>query len=428
MLDLFPWAWRLMLTATAPVDLLPSFQRGCQMNHTALPLGRSYEQFAQSLSDSENIGRTVGHIDAIVSLLAPNASFNKHLHACPSLILKAAHLRMLHLYRTALRYSSNQYVWDHSFWEINRINELSNTLQCPKCDAETRAAVAKAILKEQARLASNWVLQQLREVVKSMTDFVKHDMQEANRVVSRQLERKDSVTEEEHFAVMRDGQVIFDRMRADSLLSFWVVARGTMIYAMRYGASESFTLPSGYRDQSHVDFDVYVHTTDWGKFQSRVSDYSREFGFEWCGYHQGWPENTLVCMREGVELDISWMTPSCVAAATPITRCLVAPPRGTSGLPSLELPCPRDPLQFMRQVWSDRPDLVSCLALPRSFGAKNGDLSSADVQALWHRSLELHHTGFASMVSYYRDCHGHEHSVLASQLWKREQGRHFLLT
>merc|ERR1712046_390265 len=99
---------------------------------------------------------------------------------------------------------------------------------------------------------------------------------------------------------MGDGKVFMEHLRQAGLLRAWVVARGTMIFAMRYGSMHAPVLPSGHQDllsPGRKDMDIYVLTDDWGRFVLTIGALAPEFGFDWCGWQWGWPKHTAFCFR-----------------------------------------------------------------------------------------------------------------------------------
>merc|ERR1712060_729644 len=139
-----------------------------------------------------------------------------------------------------------------------------------------------------------------------------------------------------------------------------------------------------------------------------LSHRASSFGFRWCGWQSGWPKHTVFCSRQdGGELDITLMPQEAAPAMLPRTACLVqaspeARPKAQQDgsdvpLPSVELPCPNQPLAFLRRfVWAKQSRrLTDCLPLPTKLnGAEQRRLSAADVRLLWRLAQDLLARGY----------------------------------
>lgn len=233
------------------------------------------------------------------------------------------------------------------------------------------------------------------------------------------------IADQQHVQLFRDGAALLQRLQMVGLIRSWVVARGTMIFAMRYGHTRGAKLPSGREDLPNIpplDMDTYVLVDSWYDFNAGISEYAAEFGFLWCGYQTGWPQGTLSCVRSDGELEINRAEWSWASTMLPTARCLVQLVDSSSAdfelqlSPSrVELSCPKEPRAFMKHLWGQQaPELLDCLALPMSLISREQSvLTAEDVHWLWNRSLALHKAGYASMARYFAQCSGHQLSGVA---------------
>jgi len=235
-------------------------------------------------------------------------------------------------------------------------------------------------------------------------------------------------TSKDHFELVRDAAGLLERVVADNLLTSWVISHGTLVAALRYGASRSLQMPSGLVETEaakNFDVDIYVmgpETPDaWVSFVSGITNVAKkEFGFSWCGQMEGWVEHSLVCWRGEGEVEIHLverfmrgrandepiLSHRLLMAAQPIAKCLVEPPSGVEDA-AVELRCPGDIASWFRYHWPHQPQYLECLPLP--MGRVRGTfekLSEEDVRFLWKRSLELRARGYQSMANLFATCQG----------------------
>jgi len=235
------------------------------------------------------------------------------------------------------------------------------------------------------------------------------------------IERAPGLTHAEHDRLWLDGKLLMERLSTAGFLASWVVGRGTMIFAMRYGQSRGIMLPSGHLDAPHQpsDMDIYVHTADWALFSRHLTLFAYEMGFEFCSPLPNWPEGTLACRRGGGELDFTHIKlASEISSMVPTSRCLVAP-AAEAGLESFELACPREPQEFMRQIWGRigaKKSLTDCLPLPSTVNGEVKLVSEEDLRYLWRIAVKLQRGGFASMAPYFGSCRNHPLELFARGL------------
>ncbi len=83
----------------------------------------------------------------------------------------------------------------------------------------------------------------------------------------------------------------------------------------------------------------------------------------------------------------------------------------------VELPCPRDPMQWQQYIWHKIPEYMECIALPTHRNLKSSELTKEDVDFIWKRGQELHARGYLSMAAYFGQCRGHPMAEYAQSLY-----------
>jgi len=275
-----------------------------------------------------------------------------------------------------------------------------------------------------------WLSKELVDLDNRLNDFVTESHSNF-RVIGP---RATDFTKQEHLELLRDGKAMLERARMAGLLSSWVVARGTMIMAMRYGDNQAVKLPSGYIEEyasRAYDMDTYLDTDDFHTLAASITAHSKELGFTWCGMQKDWPRQSFACLRAAGELEFHSVDKRWIDAGpglrkeknphpgslsmVPPSRCIAG--MGTDADGVLELNCPKDPMGFMQYIWYEQPHYAACLALPMSSHMLFEPITEEDVRFLWQRSLELHAKGFQSMAQYFGVCRDHPLGGLAQSLY-----------
>jgi len=436
----YPWSRRLMgLRPRDKAMLKSSLRGGCTGNRSindAVPW-YTYSMFAADIQDATAYYQFVDRgLSGVIlgDLLRRRRWRNKHVAACLPALVRALQVWRIHLLNTAFVDGiDNKDLWANCFHDMGVAEDIVRVLTCSICEPEERAEF-EALYAANPWRSGEWVEGQWKSVGDMWTNQLK-DQEEFGLVIER-TSKSTETGDDLHFKLFRDGVSLLEKLRKEGLVRSWVVARGTMIFAMRYGHTRGVRLPSGRQDMPTVpplDMDVYALADNWAALRGKIGGYAKEFGFSWCGFQANWPEGTLSCLREDAELEVNKAEWSWASSMLPNTHCLVQAVANASTTPEMdfsrsddyvELNCPRDPVAFMTHLWGKSNDLnlLDCLPLPMSLKThEQTELSQEDVRWMWNRALNLHTAGYLSMAAFYDGCRNHPHAELANGLAREAQ-------
>lgn len=435
----YPWV-RALLEAPerASIVIGPALRRGCASNRTLSP-GMTYAQFLNGSRNYVKFQRIIGKSGLVDDLVGRRAYFNLHLLVCPPAFLIALQVWKVYLFDQVLQFGATDVdFWNRGSREVQQVDAVLHLLRCHNCSQFDRDQFDKLWSKQESEyeLADSFLW--LRELLDTMTrelNQMSEDQPRLARVIATRS--KDRST---HFRVLQLAAEFMHGLRDDGFLLSWVVASGTMIYALRYGNTGQL-LPSGILDGARdLDMDVYVLVEDWTTFSSMVRTRGKQFGFDFCGWLPGWHKHSVFCLSSGIEIDIVRMDWGYARFIMPSNRCIIrrgqvaneiassgdddvaaaeASPTRSQLADRLELPCPNDPLAFMMRKWPISAHyLVNCLALPIGFKGELPNITDEDVRFIWQKSKELHMAGYASMAPLFSACKNHTKAELANKLGK----------
>lgn len=437
----YPWGERAIASAKATVAYTwKALIHGCPGNRT-LFAGYTYAHFSIYLQDANiyKLGLEEYNLQPVLRLIGRRHLRNRHLPLCAVAVIKALQMWRLHLLSAvSTEHVGDTHIWTSAMKELDYVGDVLGILTCAWCNGHEQLRFRTLVDRSGWRLDDDWIAHGWFVALAELRGLVQGQQTLASLIAGASSSR--NTGDAHHLALFRDGQVLLERLRAAKLLHSWVVARGTMIFAMRYGHTRGVPLPSGHLDLPKLpplDMDVYVLTDDWDALLLGLVQYAKALSFDWCGWQTGWPTFSVFCLREGAELELSrvesWSAPSML----PATRCLVqAVPAASAdedaaGEPAadggqaqepLELPCPHNPMGFMRTIWAEqhRKELLECLPLPVTLDGVLQSVAEDDVRFLWARAVQLHRLGYASMLPYFKECHSHPLASLANSLPEEE--------
>eukprot|EP00928_Gymnodinium_smaydae_P071647 TRINITY_DN55183_c0_g1_i1.p1 TRINITY_DN55183_c0_g1~~TRINITY_DN55183_c0_g1_i1.p1 ORF type:complete len:547 (-),score=113.23 TRINITY_DN55183_c0_g1_i1:18-1553(-) len=437
--ELYPWSRHVVADAVGIGKLQAALSRPCPVkpavaeNASALTEAWAYKRglyaaFAQRLRGSKDIQRVLGTSpplgEFVGALLAQNSDFNPHLRICPWAVYAALKVQTLRLMLEAELVMLQIDKWNEKWHGVRHAHRAMSMFQ----DVLSRSPFEQSpASRQEGWLDSfNW----LDSHTMAQHQYFQSDMKPTELLDAKWT----GVTDQEHFELIRDSTELLNRAKQEGIIEEWTVTHGTMLTAMRYGASRAPTLPSGSNEENgnNFDMDVFISASPqkWNDFVQKLSSWARDRNFRWCGMMQGWKEYSLMCWRGQMELEMHLVQAYTTARAStedikhhrlllamlPTTLCRVDPGAGVSG-DGFDVPCPRDPVAFMRYIWRQKDHYMSCLALPVGRWKEVTVLSEEDVRFLWRRSLDLHAKGYQSMANLYPDCRDHPMSDFAHSLY-----------
>lgn len=420
--------------------------------NTTLQTGGTYENFTTSIRGlggrlfrmGSKQRKMVLNTDMAKEMAGWRKPRHRHLELCPALVAFGLMLAMLATaYELGMQVSYEDIyklhgftkaLWCTSWW-------LMDLLACTSCGPHYQDAHQQVT----SQLPEFWA----RTVPLEAHNVVKQALGVTHPAFgisadSGAGEVSMALQDKEQLRLWRDGVSLLEAARRKSFIKSWLITRGTLMFALRFGANRPVRLPSGHLSapQSNFDFDVVVQTDDWSRFHVFITAMAqRELGFDWCGWQEGWSESSVMCLRGRGELDIAILhherNRSLVRLMEPTVPCyaetafslehrLALHGKSTVALWDedadwVELRCPRDPLSWMGAVWRHKPFRLLCLALPIERDGSRPPLTEEDIVFIWDRGQELLRRGFLSMAAIFGQCHEHPQAEIAQLLYKRQK-------
>eukprot|EP00929_Paragymnodinium_shiwhaense_P040974 TRINITY_DN21316_c0_g1_i1.p1 TRINITY_DN21316_c0_g1~~TRINITY_DN21316_c0_g1_i1.p1 ORF type:complete len:459 (+),score=56.36 TRINITY_DN21316_c0_g1_i1:255-1631(+) len=415
------YPWKTYLEEVKPA-LWFQFAKGCPPNATILGL-KTYQEYFTALPK-----RSYNQAE-LRSLAGRHQERNRHLLVCPLAVLKTVQLLVLTHMRSLFALASDEDGWHIAWREIEHAREiwmmLEPLMMHPTGDSVWYDKVTAYADRYKVSMV-DWITNEIHSLQARIAKMQNVGLGIWNVAGSHE----GAYPVEKHRTLLKTAKTLLDKAKDLGLISAWVVARGSLVTALRYGENAAPVLPSGFQEADAWDVDSYVLTSKWTEFFYYMVESSEDHGIDWCGWREGWPHLSMQCISGTAELEVHSIDKrahdgvpidapphALTMSMLPTSPCRGAMATGEDA--EIALPCPRDPLGFMLHLWKGNPKYTACLAMPIARNREAHPVTEEDVRFLWQRALELQAAGYLHFGAYFAHCKDHPHEELIKSLyWK----------